>query len=199
MPLGCRIRLSAYSVADENKGSLGLLGLVLASVAYGRSKIRRRRQISEEVDELVPLSLSLLQAQCQNYMMQDSMTPYPYLAPAQLRDLVLRDERSSSRKAELWSRVETRVESNANVRARVAEQHGEDVRVWQWIGAAYEVEATPGDIEDTNIAKNRRRSYAARTPRSSLAKAGIPHSHASERHVSWNEDEGLPADNQTSL
>jgi hypothetical protein len=189
MPLLCRARLAGYSALNEHKGLVALISALLSLLGYGRQSIKHRRRIADEVEELVPLSLSLLQAQEQNYNMRDPMTPYPYLAPAQLRDLVLRDERSSARKAELWSRVEKVVESNANVRARTAEQHGEEVRVWQWVGGAYDVDlpviegptATPG----TAASSNRRRSLA---PRSSLSRGGTPRTSLGERHISWDEE-----------
>ena len=195
MPLGCRARLAAYSVADEHKGLLSLLSAILALLGYGRHAIQHRRQIDEEVEELVPLSLSLLQAQAQNYSLRDSMTPEPYLAPAQLRDLVLRDEKSASRKAELWKKVEQAVEKNANVRARMAEQHGEEIRVWQWVGGAYETDlpAIEAPAVGAPASTNRRRSYANLAPRSSLSRPGTPRvSLAGDRHITWDEDVSSP-------
>lgn len=194
MPFSCRARLAAYNVADEHKGLLSLISAVLAVLGYGRHSIKHRREIEEEVEELVPLSLSLLQAQAQNYSLRDSMTPEPFLAPAQLRDLVLRDEKSASRKAELWKKVEREVEKNANVRARVAEQHGEEIRVWQWVGGAYEtdlpaIESTPS-VQGAPASTNRRRSYAAFAPRPSLSRPGTPRvSLAGDRHMSWGEND----------
>lgn len=196
MPLSCKARLAAYSVADEHKGLLSLISAILALLGYGRHSIQHRRGIEEEVQELVPLSLSLLQSQAQNYSLRDSMTPEPYLAPAQLRDLVLRDEKSASRKAELWKKVEKAVEKNANVRARMAEQHGEEIRVWQWVGGAYEtdlpvIEAPPNGAPAST---NRRRSYAALTPRPSLSRPGTPRvSMGADRHITWDENFSPPA------
>lgn len=195
MPLSCRARLAAYSVADEHKGILSLLSAILAVVGYGRHAIQHRRKIEEEVEELVPLSLSLLQAQAQNYSLRDSMTPEPYLAPAQLRDLVLRDEKSASRKAELWKKVEKAVEKNANVRARMAEQHGEEIRVWQWVGGAYETDLPPIDSPAAGApaSTNRRRSYAALAPRPSLSRPGTPRvSMGGDRHITWDKDVSSP-------
>jgi Man1-Src1p-C-terminal domain len=48
---------------------------------------------------------------------------------------VLRSELRGARREELWKRVRTVVEENANVRAAVRESRGGDVtRVWEWIG-----------------------------------------------------------------
>lgn len=54
----------------------------------------------------------------------------------QLRDDVLRDEFSDTRREKIWKRVQTIVERNANVRASSRELSGGDVsRVWEWVGS----------------------------------------------------------------
>jgi hypothetical protein len=63
---------------------------------------------------------------------------------AQLRDDVLRDEFSASRRTKLWEKVQKKVESNSNVRPMVREGRTGDVgRVWEWIGAVGAIEGTP--------------------------------------------------------
>jgi hypothetical protein len=53
----------------------------------------------------------------------------------QLRDDVLRNEFSSSRRQKLWTKVQKKVEHNSNVRAAVRENHSGDVaRMWEWVG-----------------------------------------------------------------
>ena len=76
-----------------------------------------------------------------------------YISVAQLRDDVLRDEFSATRRKALWERVQKKVERNANVRPMVREGRSGDVgRVWEWVGAVGMLEGTPGS------AGNRRRS-----------------------------------------
>ena len=59
-----------------------------------------------------------------------------WISVGQLRDDVLRDEFSASRREKMWRRVRGVVERNANVRASVREGRGGDVsRVWEWIGS----------------------------------------------------------------
>lgn len=54
----------------------------------------------------------------------------------QLRDDVLRDEFSNSRREKLWGKVRDVVERNANVRASSRELRGGDMsRVWEWVGS----------------------------------------------------------------
>ncbi len=60
---------------------------------------------------------------------------------AQLRDDVLRNEFSSSRRQKLWQRVQKKVEFNSNVRAAVRTANSGDVaRMWEWIGPAHLIE-----------------------------------------------------------
>jgi hypothetical protein len=57
------------------------------------------------------------------------------LSMNQLRDDVLRNEFSSSRRMKLWQRVQKKVEHNSNIRAAVREgQSGDITRMWEWIG-----------------------------------------------------------------
>jgi hypothetical protein len=63
---------------------------------------------------------------------------------AQLRDDVLRDEFSASRRTKLWEKVQKKVETNSNVRSSVrADSNGDVGRVWQWIGAVGAIENSP--------------------------------------------------------
>jgi hypothetical protein len=57
------------------------------------------------------------------------------ISMTQLRDDVLRNEFSSSRRQKLWQRVQKKVEYNSNVRAAVRTTTSGDVgRVWEWTG-----------------------------------------------------------------
>ena len=68
-----------------------------------------------------------------------------------MRDDVLRDEFSASRREAIWKRVKAIVEMNTNVRPSVKESRsGEVSRVWEWIGNV-------GFLEDS-LAGDRRRS-----------------------------------------
>lgn len=63
----------------------------------------------------------------------------------QLRDDVLRNDFSSSRRINLWKRVQKKVESNSNIRAAVREGASGDVsRMWEWIGPVHLLEDRPG-------------------------------------------------------
>lgn len=69
----------------------------------------------------------------------------PHLAQSHLRDFILQSEHSPSRRQRLWSQVEKVVEGNSNVRTKMVEVMGEELRGWQWTGQGGVGElATPG-------------------------------------------------------
>ena len=73
---------------------------------------------------------------------------------AQLRDDVLRNEYSTTRRKQLWERVQQKVEHNSNVRPMVREGRSGDVgRVWEWVGAIGMLESPP-----TSTSHERRKS-----------------------------------------
>lgn len=85
------------------------------------------------VPDLVATTLDRLATQSALYARGDAREPY--IPIGQLRDDVLRSELQGSRRENLWKRVRSIVEGNANIRAAVREGRGGDVsRVWEWIG-----------------------------------------------------------------
>lgn len=72
----------------------------------------------------------------------------------QLRDDILRNEFSASKRQKLWAKVQGKVENNSNVRPMVREgKTGEVSRVWEWIGAVGAIEESSsrrqsGRLED---------------------------------------------------
>lgn len=199
MPLSCRTRLAAYNAADEHKASLAAVMAALLSVLYGKIKLDQKRRIREQVEDLVPVALSLLQQQDQNHNLDPEAVQTSYLAPSQLRDLVLQSEHSPARRAELWKKVEEIVEGNSNVRAKVEEQHGEDIRVWQWVGGAYYIDDgnmddNENDDADAHQTRRKRKSYGGLGPRPSLSRPGTPRMNTPGRHITWSKDvKGSPA------
>lgn len=85
------------------------------------------------VPELVATTLDRLATQAALHARGDAREPY--IPIGQLRDDVLRSELQGRRREDLWKRVRSVVEGNANIRAAVREGRGGDVaRVWEWIG-----------------------------------------------------------------
>lgn len=110
---------------------------------YARSRVLSRRSDMARVPELVATTLDRLATQAALHARGEAREPY--IPIGQLRDDVLRSELRGSRREELWRRVRSVVEGNANIRAAVREGRGGDVaRVWEWIGG---IGSVRGDIE----------------------------------------------------
>ena len=83
---------------------------------------------------LVATTLDRLVTQAALYTRGDALESW--ISVGQLRDDVLRDEFSDTRREKMWRKVQDIVERNANVRASSRELRGGDVsRVWEWIGS----------------------------------------------------------------
>lgn len=99
-----------------------------------RKCILRQRSDTQRVPALVATTLDRLATQAALHVRGDA--PESWISVGQLRDDVLRDVFSVSRREQLWIRVKSIVEKNANVRASVRENKGGDIsRVWEWIGS----------------------------------------------------------------
>ncbi|EAW06694.1 putative sister chromatid separation protein (Src1) [Aspergillus clavatus NRRL 1] len=122
-----RLSLLAYRLP------LSILILTMSAVVYARSKVRARRSDVARVPELVATTLDRLATQAALHARGEAREPY--IPIGQLRDDVLRFELRGKRREDLWKRVRSVVEGNANIRAAVREGRGGDVaRVWEWIG-----------------------------------------------------------------
>lgn len=98
---------------------------------------QQKKIVDKRVAELVQVALDTLRNQELSHHTDPVVSPQPYLSSLQLRDLVLQDEHSVSRRRQLWDKVERVVESNANVRANLEEvEGGDELRVWRWVGSA---------------------------------------------------------------
>ena len=134
LPITCSLQRSVRLALARHRVSLAAaLGIVL-SVFYARSYILSLRSSKARVPSLVATTLDRLATQAALHARGDA--PEGWISVGQLRDDVLRDEFSASRREKLWARVAAVVERNANVRASVREGRGGEVsRVWEWIGS----------------------------------------------------------------
>lgn len=71
--------------------------------------------------------------QYQYKLFSQGNTKVPYIGSTQLRDLILANENNLNRRVNLWNKVVNKVEYNTNVQAKIIEDHGEIIKVWQWI------------------------------------------------------------------
>lgn len=114
---------------------LTTIGLVAAFLLYARYQYAQYTAANAAVPRLVSLTLDRLATQTALHAQDPNSVPEAWISIGQLRDDVLRDEHSVSKREKLWSRVRKVVEMNANVRASQREaRNGEISRVWEWIG-----------------------------------------------------------------
>ena len=96
-------------------------------------EVRAKRLASDAFDRLAN--------QAALSMQEPGVYPEKGISMAQLRDDVLRNEFSSSRRQKLWERVQKKVEFNSNIRAAVRTTNSGDVaRMWEWIGPVKQLE-----------------------------------------------------------
>ena len=112
---------------------------------YGRETEARAKLLASEALERLSLQAAL-HAQEPGTYRED------YVSVAQLRDDILRDEFSATRRKKVWEKVQQKVEHNSNVRPLVKEGRAGDVgRVWEWVGAVGMIDTPPQGL-------NRRKS-----------------------------------------
>ena len=118
--------------------------MVASSGAYGRYRITSGRETEKTAKELTGLALERLSLQAALHANDPNTYQQNYISMAQLRDDVLRNEYSTTRRKQLWEKVQRKVEHNSNVRPMVREGRSGDVgRVWEWIGAIGMLESPP--------------------------------------------------------
>ncbi|KAF7304852.1 MSC domain-containing protein [Mycena kentingensis (nom. inval.)] len=133
----CKIIVQSRAVWEEWRAMVyGAIALVLSGIG---ARVLRAQKNAEAVRiaGLVQTALDTLRAQDRSYHADPLSASVPYLSSLQLRDVVLAEEHSVSKRARLWSRVEKVVEENTNVRANLEEvDGGDEMRVWRWVGAS---------------------------------------------------------------
>lgn len=116
---------------------------------YTYFSILSSRATESQAKNLASLALDRLRNQASLAVQDPDRFPEGFVGVAQLRDDVLRDEFSAKRRQRLWSKVQAKVEGNANVRSAVREgRSGEVGRVWEWVGAADAEEGWSGRKRD---------------------------------------------------
>jgi hypothetical protein len=114
------------------------------SALYTRRRITGSRDTETQAKQLAGLALQKLNEQASLHAQDPDIWQDSYISMAQLRDDVLRDEFSASRRKKLWEKVQKKVEANSNVRPMVRESRAGDVgRVWEWIGAVGAIGDSP--------------------------------------------------------
>ncbi|KAK3074917.1 inner nuclear membrane protein enriched at telomere/subtelomere region [Teratosphaeriaceae sp. CCFEE 6253] len=156
LPLTCAIRRSVRETARQYLWQLVALLLVLSGGSYGRHRITSGRDTESRAKQLASQALERLSTQAALHAWDSDAYAENYIAVAQLRDDVLREEFSASRRKALWEKVSRKVEGNSNVRPMVREGRSGDVgRVWEWVGAVGMIEGTPGTTPGTGVSRRK--------------------------------------------
>ncbi|KAH9861501.1 hypothetical protein J1614_011248 [Plenodomus biglobosus] len=135
LPVICSIRRSVrQSIRRYLWQIIGMI-LTVAMGSYGNYSYKRNRSMEARAKQLASDAFDRLANQAAWSIQDPSSYPDKGISMAQLRDDVLRDEFSASRRKKLWERVQKKVEYNANIRAAVKTTNTGDVaRMWEWVG-----------------------------------------------------------------
>jgi hypothetical protein len=107
----------------------------IATGSYGKYTFTSNRAMETRAKQLASEVFDRLANNAAMSIQEPGAYPEKGISMAQLRDDVLRNEFSSSRRQRLWERVQKKVEFNSNVRAAVKTTKSGDVaRTWEWIG-----------------------------------------------------------------
>jgi hypothetical protein len=135
LSLGCSIRRSVVESLERHLLKIVVSVLLVASGLYGRYSYTTSRAMELYAKELASEVFDRLASHAALSFQEPGAYTERGLSMAQLRDDVLRDEFSPSRRQKLWQRVQKKVEFNSNVRAAVRTANSGDVaRMWEWIG-----------------------------------------------------------------
>ncbi|KYG40710.1 hypothetical protein M433DRAFT_8543 [Acidomyces richmondensis BFW] len=136
LPLACAIRRSLRETLRECFWQLVTVASIFSGVIYTRHSIASARATEEKANQLAGLALGKLSQQAALHRWNPDMYREDYISVAHLRDDILREDWSATRRKKVWEKVQTKVEKNSNVRSMVKEGRAGDVgRVWEWVGA----------------------------------------------------------------
>ncbi|KAG0345607.1 inner nuclear membrane protein enriched at telomere/subtelomere region [Podila humilis] len=134
--IACRLRQALFAWIVKFKFAFSCMVLSLIGAIVLRRKIVQRQKRNRIVNGLVANVLSKLSNQAHYYYVDPVLYSEPFLPQLHLRDALLANVHSPVERQELWTRVESIVEKNSNVRIGSQEVRGEPHRTWEWIGAS---------------------------------------------------------------
>ncbi|KAF2195695.1 sister chromatid separation protein-like protein [Zopfia rhizophila CBS 207.26] len=135
LSLSCSIKRSLRQTLERYLWQLVLVFLTVGSGFYGRYSITSSRAMEARAAQLAGNVFDRLANHAALNYQEPGVYPELGISMTQLRDDILRNEFSSSRRQKLWEKVQKKVEHNSNIRAAVREGRSGDVaRMWEWIG-----------------------------------------------------------------
>lgn len=141
VPFGCAIRGWVRQSLERNIWKFVVVTVCAAAGFYGRYSIRYSRETEVKAKKLASDTFDRLSDHASHHNDDPGRYPELGISMTQLRDDILRNEFSSSRRQKLWEKVQQKVEHNSNVRAAVREGRSGDIaRMWEWIGPVRRLE-----------------------------------------------------------
>ncbi|CAO2654142.1 Nn.00g108750.m01.CDS01 [Neocucurbitaria sp. VM-36] len=135
LSLSCSVRRSVRQSLERYLLQIVMIVFLIATGSYGKYAITNSRAMEARAKQLASDAFDRLANQAALSYQEPGAYPEKGISMAQLRDDVLRNEFSSSRRQKLWERVQKKVEFNSNIRAAVRTTNSGDVaRMWEWIG-----------------------------------------------------------------
>ncbi|KAH8725551.1 Man1-Src1p-C-terminal domain-containing protein [Phaeosphaeriaceae sp. PMI808] len=135
LSLTCSVRRSLRQSLERYLLQIVMIIFVIATGTYGKYSITNSRAMEARAKQLASDVFDRLANHAALSIQEPVAYPDKGISMAQLRDDVLRNEFSSSRRQKLWKRVQKKVEFNSNIRAAVRTSTSGDVaRMWEWTG-----------------------------------------------------------------
>ncbi|KXT08490.1 hypothetical protein AC579_3906 [Pseudocercospora musae] len=145
LPFSCAVRRSLRETLREYLWQVIAVLLIVFGGSYTRYRITTGNETEVKAKHLASHALEKLSYQAALHAQDPDLYQENYISVAQLRDDVLRNEFSATRRRALWEKVAKKVEGNSNVRPMVREGRSGDVgRVWEWVGAVGYLESPEG-------------------------------------------------------
>lgn len=117
--------------------------LVLGAISTPYWRYKKNLETKREAKKYAAAVQDMLKEDAAMLAYEPMNTRDGYISVTQLRDDVLRQEFSSSRRKALWQHVEKLVEQNSNIRTKVGTLDTGDVgRGWRWTGAVRSIESS---------------------------------------------------------
>ncbi|KAI5958481.1 SRC1 [Candida margitis] len=133
--ISLRCQIQSSIMGNVSRYKYWILTLILSALSFKaiQSKFRRHQLEKIKVDILYQEVLDKLINQVR--LARDTPSINRYIGANQLRDLILSNEDDLSERVRLWNFVGCKIENNTNVASKIIENHGEIMKVWEWISA----------------------------------------------------------------
>lgn len=149
LSVGCQFRNSVLGLVARFKWNLAVVAAVvvvvkLAQVAFHRYQLRQLK-----IDIIYKDVLKRLHLQARRAAAEPGQLAA--MGSIQLRDAILANEHNLKKRVSLWKQVVARVEQNTNIVAKIVEEHGEILKVWQWVSAVEHDDASEASEANVSV------------------------------------------------